>query len=118
MDGQETCETVKIVDEKGVEFVINKSAFDPKKHKLAKGEKVEPTGKKDGDGDDNKIAKAPEGQLTIAKNGKSGRGSKFIIINDKGEKVGEDEFDNEGEAFAALATLQAAQAPAGNTEGA
>lgn len=103
MPPSDTCPTVLIKNEKGEAVRINESDFDAKKHELFKpaaAEKPAPV-----------LQKATEGQLLVTKNGKSGRGSKFIIVNDKGEKASELEFDTDVEAFAELAKLSAAQTP-------
>lgn len=78
--------------------LINECDFDKTKHELVNAPAVDKVAA---------VAKAPEGQYIVGKNGKPGRGSKFVVLNDKGEKAVEQEFDTEADAYAAIASLAA-----------
>lgn len=45
--------------------------------------------------------KLHEGPFTVGKNGKRGAGSKFVVFDKNGDKVGDAEYDNEADAWAA-----------------
>lgn len=91
----ETCPTVTIQTENGP-VRINATDYDPKQHKLVGGSAAPAEDNEDGKVDVSKLKKTGFHDLLIGKNGARGGASKFVLFNDKGERVTADGLDEAG----------------------